>query len=318
MTTDSTSLFDLARNKLQTSFGGHKDRCSLHRWVLLKNSIINSTSALVSSAVDAVSETQVSSYSEDLDDDDSVSDEVLSSVAGGSVHSFMFPDAGNLVEAGPADAHSSEAQWLDSLLEALGDDDDDDFGPDSDSRTEDEDEQLFSPSASPMSSSDDLLPSMHNHHPFQQHQHHSYFSSLPVSYPIIDPYPPCHPPLASPYAFDSSSLSSLPPPYEDPLPFSDDVDDMPVPDTIEDNTSDDESDSPPTPMGGSRSSLFDVDVLDAASIPLPPDRSRLSHGAAVRVYDQDSSSSSCFGPSFDPLPFSTNDVHSTYNLYSEC
>lgn len=307
LTIDCNSLFNLARNKLHSSVS-NKDKCSLHRWVLLKNSIINSP-ILVSSAVSELPDAATQSYSEDDDDENADEVEVLGSVA---AHSFMFPDAGNFVEDQPSDdaARTSEAQWLDSLLETLGDDDDDDFGSDPQlaASAEDDDEQLFSPSASPMSSSDDL-PTM---------QQPSYYPSVPVSYPI--PYPPYHPPLALPlldYNFDSSfdsSISSLPPPYEDPLPYydSDDVDDLAVPDAIED-ISDDESDTPPTPsLSGSRSSLFPDEAIDAASIPLPPERSTLRH-PVPRVYiDEDS----CFYP-FDPLPFS-EDVHSGYNPYQEC
>ncbi|TFK27377.1 hypothetical protein FA15DRAFT_685904 [Coprinopsis marcescibilis] len=278
MSTEFNNLFALARNKLHVSF--QKDS-SLHRWVLLKNSILNSPT-LVSHTV-----------SEDEDDG---ADEALGSVA---AHNFMFP---NLLDAPKQQVHASEDQWLDSLLETLGDDDDDDYAADSEtqmaSSADDDEEQLFSPSVSPMSSLDDLPA---------------------VSYPVIAPYPPFHPAVSYAFAFVNSSLSSLPPPYEDPLPFSDDVDDMPVPDAIED-TSDDESDSPPTPsMAGSRSSLFSDDqVLDAASVPLPPDPSRLRHATPRVVFSQDP----CFTHhlSFDnhPFPFSADDVHSTYNPYQEC
>jgi hypothetical protein len=277
----------------------------LHRWVLLKNSINSPTlSSSIASSSDLpppdAHHHHHSSYSEE--DDDESTDELLGSV---TVPTFMFPDAGNFVERPHDDAqHSSEAQWLDSLLETLGDDDDDDFGADSEqhlsSSTEDDDEHLFSPSASPMSSSDDL-PHMH-HQP-------SYFSHPSVPYSAPFSYPSSLTCIYSP-SFDSS-LAALPAPYEDPLPYSvsDDVDDLAVPDAIDD-TSDDESDAPQTPsLGRSTSPLS---FIDAASIPLPPDRSSLRHAGFRVLFDEDS----CFYP-FDPLPFSEDDVHS-YNFYQEC
>jgi hypothetical protein len=296
MPIDCSTLFSLARSKLQLSVS-HKDNCSLHRWVLLKNSI-NSPSSLSSSAA-STSDLSQHSYSEE--DDDESSDEVLGSVTD---HTFMFPDAGNFADHSPKDAQSSEAQWLDSLLESLGDDDDDDeFGADSDpqiatSATEDDDEHLFSPSASPLSSSDDL-----------SHMQASSFFSSHHSVPYTAPFPSL--PDCPPYkpSFDIS-LSALPAPYEDPLPYcvSDDVDDLAVPDAIED-TSDDESDAPQTPsLGRSTSPLS---FVDAASIPLPPDRTNLRHAGFRVLFDEDS----CFYP-FDPLPFPT-DVRS-YNYYQEC
>lgn len=224
MPIDCSTLFSLARSKLQLSVS-NKDNCSLHRWVLLKNSINSPT--LSSSASSDLPDAH-HTYSEDDDD------EVLGSV---TAHTYMFPDAGKFAESQP-EAQTSEAQWLDSLLETLGDDDDDYFGADSDpqisSTSEDEDEQLFSPSASPMSSSDEL-----------PHMQPSYF-------PYSVPYPSYPPSLvSSSHSSFDSSISSLPPPYEDPLPYcdSDDVDDLAVPDTIED-TSDDESEAPQTPSLG--------------------------------------------------------------------
>ncbi|RXW21113.1 hypothetical protein EST38_g4731 [Candolleomyces aberdarensis] len=282
------NLFSLTHSKLQLSVSS-KDNCSLHRWVLLKNSIINSPTSSSSATFDLPDAHH--SYSED--DDEESADEVLGSVTD---HTFMFPDAGNFVDSQPAGAQTSEAQWLDSLLETLGDDDDDYYGSDSEPHIHSmEDDDDFSPSASPMSSSDDLPP-----------MQPSYFPSATVPYSA--PYPSYPSSLAS--SLPDSSISSLPPPYEDPLPYcdSDDVDDLAVPDAIED-TSDDESDAPQTPsLGRSTSPLS---FVDAASIPLPPDRSSLRHACFRVLFDEDS----CFYP-FDPLPFS-DDLRS-YNLYQEC
>jgi hypothetical protein len=224
----------------------------------------------------------------------------------------MFPDAGQLVgSSASSGAKSSEAQWLDSLLETLGDDEDeDDFSVDSDHPisalpVDDDELTLYSPTGSPNSSSDDL--------PNQS----AYFpSSISVSYPV--PYPPYQPSLIHAYHFDSSFDSLLPSvsaPLEAPLPYhdSDEIEDLPVPDAIED-TSDDESDAPTTPsLGRSSSSLS---LVDAASIPLPPERSRLRH-ANPRVYVD--SNDSYFYSFEDPLPFPDDRLHTTsYNHYSEC
>jgi len=205
----------------------------------------------------------------------------------------MFPDAGNFTNDSQPGSQTSEAQWLDSLLETLGDDDDDYFGADSDpqltssaSTVEDEDEEdddEFSPTPSPMSSSDDL-PHIHPS-PFFPFFHQSLALPAPST-----PSPTITKPAAD-------SISYLPPPHEDPLPYcdSDDVDDLAVPDTIDD-TSDEESEAPQTPsLGRSTSPLS---FIDAASIPLPPDRSSLRHAGFRVLFDEDS----CFYP-FDPLPF---------------
>ncbi|GAW02373.1 hypothetical protein LENED_004025 [Lentinula edodes] len=210
----SSSLSSLARSKLH--------QCNLHRWVLLKNSIIN--------ALPVASTSSTTDYADAGLPQAEVEDEEISTE---DTDSFMFPDAGKLVDSSGRD-NASEAQWLDSLLETLGDDEEDDFGADSGSvsQIDDDYDQMLSPLPSPMSSSDDLI-------------NDSYLSSS-FSYPYLAPYPPFHPPLINPYHFDSTSASS---PYVDPLPYyelDDDVPDLPVPDAIED-TSDDESDSPLTP-----------------------------------------------------------------------
>lgn len=282
------SLHSLARSKLHLSTSS-KDSSSLHRWVLIKNSIVNSTPRPV-----------LPDKHNDEDDDD---DEVLD-----SVDSFMFPDAGKLVsESTSEEAMASEVQWLDSLLQTLGDDDDDDdlnidLEQNVSTLPTDEDEfPLYSPVVSPMSSSDDL--------PSQ-----SYFPTSPisVSYPV--PYPPHHPPLIHAYHFDTTFepleplVSSFSAPYEDPLPYHD-LDDMEdVPEAIED-TSDDESDALTTPsLGRSSSSL----TLDPASVPLPPAgrSSRLRH-SNPRVYIDVDDHYFCF--EMDPLPFPDEHLATSYD-----
>ncbi|KAF8162901.1 hypothetical protein B0H34DRAFT_794663 [Crassisporium funariophilum] len=306
MSSDSMSLSSLTRSKLHLS-NSSKDSYSLHRWVLLKNSIIHSPS-LTDSALPTTLPDINPAYPLDDENDDDDTEEVIGSV---EVDSFMFPDAGKLVGvSNTAGARSSEAQWLDSLLETLGDDDDDDYSVDSDHHisalpVDDDEFPLYSPMVSPMSSSDDL-PSQPSY----------YSSSISVSYPV--PYPPFHPPLIHAYHFDSSFdplVSSVSAPYEDPLPYHhmDDLEDLPVPDAIED-TSDDESDALTTPsLGRSSSSLS---LIDAASIPLPAERSRLRH-ASPRVY-VDSDDSYFYSFELDPLPFPEEHRTTSYNHYQEC
>ncbi|KAJ7063146.1 hypothetical protein C8F01DRAFT_59112 [Mycena amicta] len=96
----TSNLFALARSKLSAD---SKDSFSLHRWVLLKNSIIQP----LPSSAQTVSPTPPP----DDDDGDYESD------------AFMFPDGGKLMEGISSEAAASEAAWLDSLLETLGEDD---------------------------------------------------------------------------------------------------------------------------------------------------------------------------------------------------
>lgn len=166
--------------------------------------------------------------------------------------SFMFPDVGAFVSGPTVDVSNDlEAQWLDSLLESLGDDEDYD---ETDSQSLDDEEAVLSPFPSPMSSSDDLT----NFYP-----------------------PPIYPPV--PYSFHSAF------PYDDhPLPYYDIEEE--VPEAIED-TSDDESElqseDPPTPsLGRSRSSLS---LVDPTLIPLPVERSSLRHSQPRIFIDTDDS-----------------------------
>ncbi|KAJ3733051.1 hypothetical protein DFJ43DRAFT_1024255 [Lentinula guzmanii] len=274
----SSSLSSLARSKL------HK--CNLHRWVLLKNSILRSVPTISTPSIDSSDAVQPEAEDEEISTYDA--------------DSFMFPDAGKLVDSSGCD-NSSEAQWLDSLLETLADDDDDDFGVESGSvlQVDDEYDQMLSPLPSPMSSSDDLT-------------NESYLASS-FSYPYLAPYPPLYPPLINSYHFDSASVSS---PYIDPLPYyelDDDVADLPVPDAIED-TSDDESDSPLTSSVQSSSSL----TLNVPSTsPLPADRPRIVSRAAPHIFiDSDDPSFYPFELGPDPLPFS-DDFRSPYNMYQQ-
>jgi len=288
----SDSLYSLARSKLHLSTSS-RDGSSLHRWVLIKNSFVSSLSSIPPPALPDI---QNNSVEEDDDDDDA--DEVLDSVE--VVDTFMFPDAGRLVsESISEEAKASEAQWLDSLLQTLGDDDDDDFSVDSEHPTstlpaDDDEFPHYSPMVSPMSSSDDLPSDS------------SYLPTSPISVPYPVPYPPYHPPLLHAYHFDTTFVSSFSAPYENPLPYHDLED---VPDAIED-TSDDEYDAPTTPsLGRSSSSL----TLDPASVPLPAERSSRLRHSDPRVYIDVDDPYLCF--EIDPLPFPDEHLTTSYNHY---
>jgi len=297
MPPQSSDLSTLARSKLQLSVS-NKDSYSLHRWVLLKNSIIQSSSSSPSTSA-------VKNDVNDVllpDEGDNEDEEVCSEE---EADSFMFPDASKLNSCGGPDANASEAEWLDSLLETLGDEDED-FNADSDvnvsnPRVDDDDDQPCSPPISPMSSSDDLINQQPAYYP----------TPLAVPYPV--PYPPFHPPLIRSFELDSLD-SPLDPSYEDPLPYyyMDDVEDLAVPDAIED-TSDDESDVVSTPSLVRSSS--NTSLVDPASIPLPAEPRRRPQ---LHVYI-DTDDSYFYPFELDPLPF-RDDRLTSYNhhVYQEC
>ncbi|EIM90415.1 uncharacterized protein STEHIDRAFT_75173 [Stereum hirsutum FP-91666 SS1] len=224
MSAQQPSLFQVARSKLQLSHGttSSRDKCSLHRWVLLKNSLIHSQPSSPAPPCSQADVNSVYATEEDEEDDMVCADE--------EHDSFMFPDAGMLVDPSPPrDTPESESQWFDSLLESLGDEDVEDYA-----NSPDDDEPPFTPPVSPMSSSDDLI------------GHHPVYNDPPIAMPYPIVYPPYHSSLIRPLEFDSLNCSY--PPLDLALPYyeSEDVDDMPVPDAIED-LSDDESDSLSTP-----------------------------------------------------------------------
>ncbi|CDO70711.1 hypothetical protein BN946_scf184798.g26 [Trametes cinnabarina] len=259
--TDPSSLFTMARSKLQSAVSsGVRDSCSLHRWVLIKNSIIRFHPTLdpAPSQLQAdVTDVQTVYRREEEEVRDNVEEDA-----------FMFPDP-HLLGSRSADVGDSEKQWLDSLLEDLGDDDDDGDVEGSSSSVSilpvDDDDEPLSPLCSPMSSSDDLV----NPTGF-------YYQPPPIAIPYPVPYPPLHPPLLPSWLqLDASEDHSTAPSsgssalYHDPLPYYDlDLDDLSVPDAIED-TSDDESDIVSTPDTRSTSSLSPV---DPAAVPLPQER----------------------------------------------
>lgn len=286
MPSDSPSLFSIARNKLQSVVGGNaRESDSLHRWVLLKNSIIRtapSPAALSSSAPARV--------------DTELVHKPLEGSADAEQDAFMFPDPDMLLGYSAPELSPREDLWLDSVLEDLGDDEDDDDDVElvmsASLPPAQEDDESLSPLYSPMSSSDDLVD-----------QSSFYYPSGFVPYPV--PYPPLHPPLI-PSWFDADddaaadpNRSPSPPLYHDPLPYCDvdDLEDLPVPDAIED-TSDDESDAPSTPATTSTSSLSSSSPTTARERTRPPTEPRI-------YIDKDDT---FFAPfEFESLPFPSDE-----------
>jgi hypothetical protein len=111
MSTEPPSLSTLARSKLHLST--IKDDCNLHRWVLLKNSIVRSSSGTTTST------TLLDKTHANLDEGNRQDEGVCYEE---DVDPFLFPNASELGTSGRADA---EAEWLDSLLETLDDYDED-------------------------------------------------------------------------------------------------------------------------------------------------------------------------------------------------
>jgi len=272
----------------------------LHRWVLLKNSIVSS-SYLQDTTVSEYPEV-TSNTNEEVDEEEEPEEEIGSTV----IDAFMFPDAGNFVSSRSPDSHDSEAQWLDSLLETLAEDEDDDDPSDSEIHApplpvDEDDDQLLSPTLSPLASSDDL--------------HQSRFYSSSVSVPYSNFFSPFNSTTTRGYdiapALNSSpSFSSA---FEDPLPYHDldDIEDSSVPDAIED-VSDDESDTLSTPSFGR--SITSLSLESSASTSFPTERSRLRQPLSPSFTDKHSRYLSPF--ELDPLPFrEESSRHTFYSAY---
>lgn len=247
----------------------------MHRWVLLKNSIIRDDYSASNPAYSTVSDNQDIDTADDDDVDSTMDLEEDSYIA------FLFPDPGYAsspsatpdLDLSKDSGEMSEAQWLDSLLEKLGDDEDDedvDLVVQSTSGTALDEQLSFStsePSSPTLSFNEDLDISPPNEG-----------ISRFVPYPV--PYPPFHPPLLFECDFDSlhEYYHSSQQPSNSPCNPYHDIDDpyfSTMPDTIED-CSDDESDSLATPFSRSRSSLhlsLDAPSTGPVSVPLPPDNS---------------------------------------------
>jgi hypothetical protein len=294
MSAIASTLSGLARSKLHLAVGGGlKDNCSLHRWVLLKNSIVRSQS---SSPVT----TEPASLSADVQyvDTKHQHDEDVEECDIDEEDAFLFPDPDALL-ATPSSSKEdvTEAQWLDSLLETLSDNMGDDTNAEHRTPADEEDETFSSPSMSPTSSSEDLVNTP------------SYYQSSPIAVPYPIPYPPLfHPPLIMPqdleYRLDRIDEVQT---IEDGLPYYDvdELDDLSVPEAIED-TSDDESETLTTPFSHSTTSFG----VDPASIPLPPDRRARPH---VYVDTDDS-----YLYHLDPLPFAGDSHEYGSTVFQEC
>lgn len=277
----STFLSGLARSKLHLAVGsGAKDNCSLHRWVLLKNSITQSQPSSPATKEPSYLDADLtyvyrnSSQDEDVEEECDIEDE----------DAFVFPNPDALLDAVSSSAENdSEAQWLDSLLETLTDDMGDD--------THSHDDGYYSPSLSPISSSEDLVHAS------------NFYRSEPITVPYPIPYPPLfHPPLILPqdlqYRLDHVDESRSLPYYD-----ADELDDLSVPEAIDD-TSDDESDTVTTPYSQSTASF----AVDPASIPLPPD----GLGVQPHVYN-DTDDSYLYHP-----PFAGDRREYRSAVYQEC
>jgi len=282
MSNETSLLYSITRSKLHEST--NKEQCSLHRWVLLKNSILSSPN-LQNAAVSEYSET-ISNVNEETDEE--VAEETV-------VDAFMFPDAGNFVSSRSA---AAEAQWLDSLLETLAEDEDDDYPSDSDHHSalpvDEDDEQLLSPSLSPLASSEDL--------------YQSRFYSSSVSVPYSSYFDST---LALACHFEStldSPAPSLSTSMQAALPYHDfnGVENSSVPDAIED-MSDDESDTVSTPsFGRSIASLFFDSSADSASPTSSTERNTWKNPSR-------SSPPHYLNPfELDPLPFADESSHPTF------
>jgi len=300
MSSDNPSLSQVTRSKLSLVIGGGaKDSCSLHRWVLLKNSITRSQPNNAATCSPNNTSELLPTYPSDAGDED---EEVCFDV---EHDSFIYPDGRMLLDSScSANNDSSESQWFDSLLESLEHEDSDDshepllhVGDE-----DDEDDLPLSPSASPMSSTDDLDLPVYNNTPI----------SMP--YPVV--YPPYNPPLLSPLELQplNTSLDSIYPPFNVALPYNaeDDIDDLPVPDTVED-LSDDESDALCTPTPTTRSPSMSLVVASARS------SERARRLAVPEVYVNADGSYFRHGLELDPLPFahdSSNPSHMFESVYA--
>ena len=295
MSSDNPSLSQVTRSKLSSVIGGGaKDSCSLHRWVLLKNSITRSQPNNAATFSPNNTSELLPTYPSDTGDED---EEVCFDL---EHDSFIYPDARMLLDSScSANNDSSESQWFDSLLESLVHEDSDDsllhVGDE-----DDEDDLPLSLSVSPMSSTDDLGHPVYNNTPI----------SLP--YPVV--YPPYNPPLLSLLELQplNTSLDSIYPPFNVALPYNaeDDIDDLPVPDTVED-LSDDESDALCSPATRSPS----MSLVDGSA--RPSERAR--RHSVPQVYVNTDGSYFRDGLELDPLPFAhdpPNPSHMFESVYS--
>jgi len=338
----ASNLASLARSKLHSGLtSGSMVALSLHRWVLLKNSIIRADdSALLAPSVEPDSGTpSLVLDANDAEDEDE--DELLSLDCDLFNFNFFFPDPGHGAEA-PQDAAAiaTEAQWFDSLLETLGDDEDEDnrhrhllnqlpsvvkVVADGNVYHSNAHPPLHSEPASPASSYSDEF---------------NLASPPSPSSPIAVPYPVPYPPLVKPYgaaaAHDdaddepcyyaprvrpAATATATVAPYF--LPY-DDLEDsyLSMPDAMEDSASDDDTEPlPATPFSRSRSSfsLSNSDDVDPASVPLPREQRARGERPSMRIEPRIYASADDVFP-FDPNPDMHSDTTPVYTpfFYQNC
>lgn len=251
------NLASVARSKLRDACSsGTRDNISLHRWVLLKNSIITRDVQPEQSSQFTVNFADTSESPRDPEPE--FEDEEVDSIIDEGMFAFLFPDPGNAAATPVEDECASEEQWLDSLLESLGEDEDDD--------------EEIKMHIKPIDTGDADAEQLHDHSCAEAESLCTScsedFSAPPT--PITVPYSVPYSPLNRPFELDSHACCFA----SDSSPYSHfahhDIEDSEgsVPDAIED-TSDDESESVSTPFSRSRTSL---NLVDPASVPLPQDR----------------------------------------------
>jgi len=219
------SCLNIARDKLHTSSSSNsREDVRLCRWVLLKNSISSSMSRAIPERSPSPARHTNPPQQETPSDDAEV---------------FVFPDGDIFAESFVSDAEddrspivdttdpASEAQWLDSLLESLADDEDGDF-------EHDPDDELISLSDSSARSVDASSP------------------QIAPETVFLPPSPPLCPVQYPMYRYRAPRLhiDELP-----PLP-DDDIECLSLPDA-EDSASDTDTESLNTPESRSMSSLND-------------------------------------------------------------
>ena len=104
MSSDPITLTLMARSKMHSSTGG-RDRCSLHRWVLLKNSL---SVYPPQSVIHPVSNDSITTAVNQncLAENHDRNDGSIEEAGTGHGDSFLFPDAGKLVSTSHSDRKS--------------------------------------------------------------------------------------------------------------------------------------------------------------------------------------------------------------------
>ncbi len=274
----------------------------------------------------------------DANDAEDEDDDELLSLDSDLFNFNFFPDPGHGTEA-PQDAAAitTEAQWFDSSLETLGDDEDED-----DNHHRHLLHQLPSVfkvvASSPKSDGNvyhsNAHPPLHSEPASPASSYSDKFNlaspSSPPS-PIAVPYPVPYPPLVKPYDADDepcyyaprarAAATATAAPYF--LPY-DDIEDsyLSMPDAMEDSASDDDTEPlPATPFSCSRSSfsLSNSDDVDPASVPFPREQRARGERPSMRIEPRIYASADDVFP-FDPNPDMHSDTTPVYTpfFYQNC